>query len=40
MTQGEEESLEQWGDRVMEIAQQALRAKVPGEVPKGRQSCA
>lgn len=32
MTQGEEESLEQWGDRVMEIAQRALGTKVPGEV--------
>lgn len=32
MSQGEEESLEQWGDRVMEIAQRALGAQVPGEV--------
>lgn len=32
MTQGEEEKLEQWGDRVMEIAQRAQGSKVPGEV--------
>uniref|UniRef100_K1PX51 Uncharacterized protein n=1 Tax=Magallana gigas TaxID=29159 RepID=K1PX51_MAGGI len=32
MTQGSEESLEQWGDRVMEVAQRALGARVPGQV--------
>lgn len=36
MTQGEEESLEQWGDRVMEVAQRALGAQVPGEVLQGQ----
>lgn len=32
MTLGSEESLEQWGDRVMEVAQRALGARVPGQV--------
>lgn len=32
MTQGEEEKLEQWGDRVMEIAQRDRDSKVPGKV--------
>ena len=32
MTQGLEESVEQWGDRVMEAAQYALGARVSGSV--------
>ena len=32
MTQGSEESVEQWGDRVMEAAQCALGARVSGSV--------
>ena len=32
MTQGSEESVEQWGDRVMEAAQYALGARVSGSV--------
>ena len=32
MTQESEESVEQWGDRVMEAAQYALGARVSGSV--------
>ena len=32
MTQGSEESVEQWGDRVMKAAQYALGAKFSGTV--------
>ena len=32
MTQGSEESVEQWGDGVMEAAQYALGARVSGSV--------
>lgn len=32
ITQGYEESLEQWGHRVIEVAQRTLRARVPGQV--------
>ena len=34
MTQGSEESVEQWGDRVMEVAQYALGARVFESIPR------
>ena len=34
MTQGSDESVEQWGDRVLEAAQYALGARVSGSIPQ------